>query len=64
LAKRRRLNVRIPEVDFPAFAALDVAEERTPATAASIELEADGVTLRLPADISARWIGEIIAALG
>lgn len=63
LAKKGRLNVPIPEEDFPAFAALEVVGERTPVAGASIELEADGVTLRLPADVSASRIAEIVTAL-
>lgn len=63
LAKKGKLNVPVPEEDFPAFAALEVVEERAPVAAASIELEADGVTLRLPGDTSARRIAEIAIAL-
>ena len=63
LAKKGKLNVPIPEEDFPAFAALEVVGERPPTAAASIALEADGVTLRLPADMSASRIAEIVAAL-
>ena len=63
LAKKGKLNVPIPEEDFPAFAALEVVEERAPVAAASIELEADGVTLRLPGDTSASRIAEIAIAL-
>ncbi len=63
LARKGKLNVPIPEEDFPAFAALEVLEERAPAAAALIELEVDGVTLRLPGDTSASRIAEIIAAL-
>ena len=63
LAKKGRLNVPISEEDFPAFAALEFVEERTPAAAASIELEANGVTLRLAGDTSASRIAELAAAL-
>ena len=63
LAKKGKLNVPIPEEDFPAFAALEVVEESAPAAAASIELEAGGVTLRLSGDTSASRIAEIATAL-
>ena len=63
LAKKGKLKVPIPEEDFPAFASLEVVEERAPASAASIELEADGITLRLPGDTSASRIAELAAAL-
>ena len=63
LAKKGKLNLPIPEEDFPAFAALEVVEERGPLAAASIELEADGVMLRLSGDTSASRIAEIVAAL-
>lgn len=63
LAKKGKLNVPIPEEDFPAFAALEVVEERAPAAATSIELEVDGVMLRLSGDTSASRIAEIVAAL-
>lgn len=63
LAKKGKLNVPVPEEDFPAFAALEVVEERAPAAATSIELEVDGVTLRLAGDTSASRIGELAAAL-
>lgn len=63
LAKKGKLNVPIPEEDLPAFAALEVIEERAPVATTSIELEADGVTLRLPGDTSASRIAEIATAL-
>ena len=63
LAKKGKLNIVIPEEDFPAFAALEVIEERACVAAASIELEANGVTLRLPGDTSANRIAEIATAL-
>jgi len=63
LARKGKLNVPIPEEDFPAFAALEVAEERAPASATSVELEADGVILRLPGDTAASRIAELAAAL-
>ena len=63
LARKGKLTVPIPEEDFPAFAALKVVEESAPAAATSIELEADGVMLRLPGDTSASRIAELAAAL-
>lgn len=62
LAKKGKLNVPIPDEDFPAFAALEVVANKTP-PAAMIELEADGVILRLPCDTSAGRIAEIATAL-
>ena len=63
LAKKGKLNIPVPEEDFPAFAALEVVEERAPAAATSIELKVDGVTLRLAGDTPASRIGELAAAL-
>ncbi len=63
LAKKGKLNVPIAEEDFPAFAALEVVEERAPVAATSIELEANGIILRLPGDTSASRIAELAAAL-
>lgn len=63
LAKKGKLNVPITEEDFPAFAALEVVKDKTPPAAALIELEADGVILRLPYDTSADRIAEIATAL-
>ena len=63
LAKKGKLNVPIPEEDFPVFAALEVAEDKTPAAATLIELEVDGVILRLLCDTSAGRIAEIATAL-
>ena len=63
LAKKGKLSVPIPEDDFPAFAALEVVADKTPTALASIELEAAGVTLRLPDDMSASRIAEIATAL-
>jgi transposase len=63
LAKKGKLNVPIPEEDFPAFASLEVIGERAPGAATSIELEVDGIILRLPNDTSANRIAEIATAL-
>ena len=63
LAKKGKLNVPIPEEGFPAFAALEVVADKSPTALASIELEAAGVTLRLPGDMSASRIAEIATAL-
>lgn len=63
LAKKGKLNVPIPEEHFPAFAALEVIEDETPSAATPIEMEANGVILRLPSDTSASWIAEIATAL-
>lgn len=63
LAKKGKLNVPIPEEDFPAFAALEMVEDKPTQAVSSIELEADGVILRLPCNTSASRIAEIAAAL-
>jgi transposase len=60
LARKGKLDVGIEEEDFPAFAALEeeAAEHATP-----VEIEADGITIRLGADTPASRISEIAAAL-
>lgn len=63
LAKKGKLNAPISEEDFPAFATLEVMEQASPPPVGLIELEADGVTLRLPGDTSASRIAEIATAL-
>ena len=63
LAKKGKLSVPIPEEHFPAFAALEVIEDETPSAATLIEMEVDGVTLRLPGDAPASRIAEIAAAM-
>lgn len=63
LAKKGKLNFPILEEEFPAFAALEMVEDKTPAALVAIELVADGVVLRLSSDTSASRIAEIVAAL-
>ncbi len=63
LAKKGKLSVPIPEEDFPAFAALEMIEDEASAVAPVIEMEAGGVTLRLPGDTPASRIAEIATAL-
>ncbi|MEM7522486.1 MAG: hypothetical protein AAF360_01740 [Pseudomonadota bacterium] len=63
MAKKGELNAPIPEEVFLAFAALEVVEERAPAATPSIELEVNGVILRLPGDALAGRIAELAAAL-
>ena len=63
LVKKGKLNVPIPEEDFPAFAALEVVEESASVAATSIELEVNDVIVRLPGDTLASRIAEIATAL-
>lgn len=63
LAKKRKLNIPIPEEDLPAFAALEVTEVEAPTPTGSIEIEVDGVTVRLPPGTPTARIAELAAAL-
>ena len=63
LARQGKLDIAIMEDDLPAFAALEVLDEGATGQSIPIEIEADGVTVRLGADTSATRIGEIAAAL-
>ena len=63
LARKGKLNIPIPEEDFPAFAALEVVEEAPADSGVPIEIEAGDVTIRLAASTSAIRIAEIVAAL-
>lgn len=63
LARQGKLDIAILEDDLPAFTALEVLEEAATGQSVPIEIEADGVTVRLGADTSATRIAEIAAAL-
>ena len=63
LARQGKLDIAILEDDLPAFAALEVLDEGATGQSIPIEIEADGVIIRLGADTSATRIGEIAAAL-
>ena len=63
LARKGKLDVAIGQEDFPAFAALEVFDERAIEHPPPIEIEADGITIRLGADTPASRIAEIAAAL-
>ncbi len=63
LARKGKLDVAIGQEDLPAFAALEVFEEEAAGDLMPIEIEVDGVTIRLGADTSASRIAEIAAAL-
>ena len=75
LARKGKLAIPITEEDLPAFAALEVVEESAMASGTAsgtasgpmIEIEAQGVTVRLPPDAPAARIaeiGEALAAIG
>lgn len=63
LARKGKLDVAVGQEDFPAFAALEVFEEEATKAPVPIEIEADGVTIRLDADTPVSRIVEIAAAL-
>lgn len=63
LARKGKLAVSVEEEEFPAFAALEVIEEEATEHATPVEIEADGITIRLGADTPASRIAEIAAAL-
>ena len=63
LAKKGKLNVQIPEEDFPAFATLEVAPDAPTQSTGVIEIEANGVVVRLAPGNSAIRIAEIATAL-
>ena len=63
LARKGKLNIPIPEEDFPAFAALEVVEEAPADPGAPIEIAAGDVTIRLAANASASRIAAIATAL-
>jgi len=60
-----KFPVAIPDDEFPTFAALEL-ETHEPVVVlptAGIEIDADGVTVRLPLDMPAFRIAEIATAL-
>lgn len=61
LARQGRLV--LPADDGSVFAALELEEPPAPASAEPIEIEAGGVTVRLPGASSAARIAEVVAAL-
>ena len=63
LARKGKLAVSVEEEELPAFAALEVIEEEAAEHATPVEIEADGITIRLGADTPASRISEIAAAL-
>ena len=63
LARQGKLDIAIMEDDLPAFAALEVLDEGATGQSVPIEIEANGVIIRLGADTSATRIAEIAAAL-
>lgn len=63
LARKGKLDIAIGPEDFPAFATVEIMEEGTAGTSAPIEIEADGVTIRLGTETPADRIAEIAAAL-
>ena len=63
LARKGELDVAIGHDDLPAFATVEIMEEGTTGTSVLIEIEDDGITVRLGADTPADRIAEIAAAL-
>jgi transposase len=63
LARKGKLDVIIGEEDLPAFAALEILDDEASGCPTPIEIEADGITIRLGADTPAGRIAEIAAAL-
>ena len=61
--RARKGKLVLPVDDGPAFAARELEETPAPRSAGPIEIEAGGVTVRLPGDSSAVRIAEIAAAL-
>lgn len=59
----RQGKLVLPADDGPVFAALELEEPPAPASTGPIEIEAGGVTVRLPGVSSAARIAEIVAAL-
>ncbi len=59
----RQGKLVLPANDGLVFAALELEEPPAPASAEPIEIEAGGVTVRLPGASSAARIAEIVAAL-
>lgn len=65
MARKGKLPVAIPDDEFPTFAALEL-ETNEPVVVlptAGIEIDADGVTVRLPLDMPAFRIADIATAL-
>ncbi|MCB9927805.1 MAG: transposase [Alphaproteobacteria bacterium] len=63
LARKGKLDVAIGPEDMPAFSALEILDDEASACSTPIEIEADGITIRLGADTPADRIAEIAAAL-
>lgn len=53
----------IPEEDFPAFAALEIADDTPSRIDTSIEIDMGGVAIRLSGDTPAARVAEIVTAL-
>jgi transposase len=63
LARKGKLDVAIRQEDLQAFAALEILGDEVSECSTPIEIEVDGVTVRLGADTPASRIAEIAAAL-
>ena len=65
MARKGKLPIAIPDGEFPAFAALELENDKpvAPLPTAGVEIDAGGVTVRLPAETAALRVAEIAVAL-
>ena len=65
MARKGKLPIGIPDDEFPTFADLELETHEPVVTlpTAGIEIDTDGITVRLPSDMPAVRIAQIAAAL-